>query len=208
MKTSKCSKYKGKAVMLIAALLVISLFAGCGELSTKEKKLKTVKKGSWVSVMKKSKADKKNHSVKVRVKKIIRNQKEVKKLIEEHNLISSQNKVKLDLNNDKLEFCIAKYDVKFPKSFPEKAYGILDTQVEFRICSAEGKNTIKVGNTIYEGLNKTQKIGAVPEGYDFYAGSTYHGMFVFQMVKKYNKYLIKPQNDVGEKTKIYINPQK
>lgn len=185
------------------------MFAACGNGEDINKKsLKTCEIGKWIETSKKTEVSSKIHEVKFKVNKIEKNQKKVRKIVESYNLTAPENHVKLENSNKNIEYLIAFYDVKYPSNYPAKEFGIMNTPIKFTILSDSGEKEIKVKNTVYKGLNKTQEIGKVPDGYDFYPGKTYHGIIVYKMIKGYEKYLISTEDERDGGETVYIKPRK
>lgn len=193
---------------IICVLLMLFGLIGCS-INEEKSQLKTAKLGEWLTIDKNMETRKGSRKIKIQVTKIERNQAAVKKIIDRYNLTTPQKRVSLVKESDKVEYCIGFYKAKYPKDFPAKEYGLVHVNVDFSICDNEGNSTIKVDNTRYQGLQKTEEVGKLPEGYDFYPGSTYNGMFVFKMVKGFRGYLIKVKVAGGKKKPPkyhYISP--
>ncbi len=179
---------KQNKITVIAIFIMVSLLVtGCA-LGQKTDTKKSVDAGTWIQSQKVAEADNKAHDMKYKIDVIIRDQKKVKAAIEEYNL-SGKGNVIGELDNDNLEFCMAKYSATYPDTFPQKTFGITDVAVTFEIVSMTGGD-IEVDDTVYKNLKTTWEIGDLPQGYDFHAGDTYHGEIVFVMVKDYKDYLI------------------
>ena len=59
------------------------------------------------------------------------------------------------------------------------AAGLVHVNVDFSIYDNEGNSTIKVDNTRYQDLQKTEEVEKLPKGYDFYPGSNFSAEFFF-----------------------------
>lgn len=176
--------------IIIGMILIFGMLAaGCEQVQQEQPKPKpSIAVGTWINSEKIAEKDNQSHPMKYKIVSIIRDQKLVTAAIEDYNLSGSGNII-AKLESKELEFCIVKYSATYPKDFPQSVFGITDVTVPFEIVSLTGGN-IQVRDTIYENLTTTWEIGEVPQGYDFYAGDTYHGQVVFVMVKGYDEYLI------------------
>jgi hypothetical protein len=174
-------------IVMIMILLVGLAATGCAQ-TPKEEPKKSISIGTWVNSQKIAEADNKAHQMKYQIDSIIRDPKKVAAAIKVYNLSGTGNLIG-KLESDNLQFCIAKYSAVYPKSFPQKVFGITDVAVPFEIVSLTG-GEIQVKDTIYKNIATTWETGSLPQGYDFHAGDTYHGQIVFIMVKGYKDYLI------------------
>jgi len=197
-------KTLGLAIVFIMTTVMFGVLAtGCQQTEQIEPK-PSVAVGTWIDSQKIAEKDNKPHAMKYRIDSIIRDQEIVSAAITEYNLSGAGNLIG-QLQNDKLEFCMAKYSASYPKNFPREVYGITDVAMPFEIVSITGGTTIQVEDTIYENLSTTWEIGEQPQGYDFHAGETYHGKIVFIMVKGYSDYLIHEiKVDSTEEEQVYI----
>lgn len=198
------NKLKGKRIAFAMAvcLVVATVFAGCSQVEQEQPK-PSVSMGTWIDSQKEAEKDGKLHPVTYRIDSISRDAAEVKAAIDAYNLSAAGSMIGA-LDNDKLEFCLANYSVKFPKDFPQSRFGITDVAIPFDIVSASG-GAIQVGDTIYQNLNTTWEIGERPRDNNFHAGDTYHGQIVFIMVKDYSDYLIHEIKEAAsEAEEVYI----
>jgi hypothetical protein len=191
---------------MIAVIMTIMLFgvfvAGCQQKEQIQPK-PSVAIGSWIDSQKISEKDKKYHPMKYRIDSITRDQKVVLAAISEYNLSGTGNLIG-QLQSDKMEFCMVEYSASYPKDFPQQRYGITDVMIPFEITSLTG-GAIQIEDTIYQKLATTWEIGEPPQVYEFHAGDTYHGKFIFIMVKGYNEYLIHEiKSDNTEEEQVYI----
>ncbi len=191
---------------LIAALITIMLFGalavGCQQ-SDKIQPKQSIAVGTWIDSHKIAEKDNAPHPMKYRIEAIIRDQETVMAAISEYNLSGTGNIIG-QLQNDKLEFCMAEYSATYPENFPQSNFGITDVAIPFEIVSLTG-GTIQVGDTVYQNLETTWEIGELPQGYDFHAGDTYSGKIIFIMVKGYSDFLIHEiKGESAEAEQIYI----
>lgn len=189
--------------VILIAVLIFSVFAtGCQQTEKIQPK-PSVAVGTWIDSQKLAEKDNALHPMKYRIDTITRDQTIVMAAISEYNLSGTGNLIG-QLQNDKLEFCMAEYSATYPKDFPHSNFGITDVAIPFEIVSLTG-GTIQVEDTIYKNLATTWEIGDLPQGYDFHAGDTYAGRIIFIMVKEYSDYLIHEiKVDSPEEEQIYI----
>lgn len=191
---------KAKSSMLLALLMiVVMVFAvGCGDSTEGEEQqaeqtnyVKWKEVGKWQKTKKKAKADKKKHTVKFRIAKVISNEKKALKAINDFNNSGQGNMIETELDNDQLQYCVADYEVKYPSDFPDEQFGLMDVAMKFKITALDGSSDLKVGSTVYKNLSKTQEIGDLPVGWDFYSGQTYKGKIAYVIPKGFTDYCIK-----------------
>ncbi len=196
-KTGKRSKRVMTAAfaVVLAAAVTFSM-AACGSQGPK-KDPNAVKVGTTVKTKIKAESDKKYHSVSYKVTSIVRDSAKVKKYISSYN-DSGKSTTIPSLSSKNVEYCVIKYEVKFPSNYPEKEFGITNVALPFKI-EGENGDDIESGGKIYKSLSKTYEIGNVPMGYDFYAGDTYKGRALFIMVKDYDMYEITESYTSGDK---------
>ncbi len=193
-------------VMLFTVMISIVLFGvlagGCQQTEQVQPK-PSVAVGTWIDSQKVAEKDNMLHPMKYRIDAIIRDQEMVMAAIADYNLSGTGNIIG-QLENDKLEYCMAEYSACYPKEFPRMTYGITDVVIPFEIVSLTG-GTIQVEDTIYQNLETTWEIGEQPVGYDFQAGDTYAGRIIFIMVKGYSDYFIHEiKVDSNEEAQVYI----
>lgn len=195
MEKMKKSVLIGISLLLIA---VMTILGGCGssqegeeQQAEKENYVKWKDVGTWQKTKKKAKADKKKHMVKFKITKVISNEKKALKKINDFNNSGQGNMIETQLDNDDLQYVVAEYSVKFPGSFPDSEYGIMNVAIPFKITALDGSSELKVGNTVYKNLSKTQEIGDLPVGWDFYSGQTYKGKIAYVIPKGFTDYCIK-----------------
>lgn len=160
----------------------------------------------WVKISKKAEADKKDHNAKVRITKVILDEDKAREMIEEYNSSGVSETVAADTGNEKVQFAAAEYEVAFSKDFPEGEFGITDVTVPFDIVGEDGEETISYRNTDYDGLTKTEQIGSVPQGYDFYLPDHYKGKIVFLLPRGCEDFLFRTEARGGGPA--YIKPVK
>jgi hypothetical protein len=188
--------------VMISILLFGVLAVGCKQ-TEQVQPMPSVSIGTLIDSEKISEMDKKPYPVQYRIDTINRDQTIVGAAIAEYNLSGTGNLIG-QLKSDKMEFCMVEYSVSYPKDFPQQRYGITDVTIPFEITSVTG-GAIQVEDTIYQNLATTWEIGVQPQGYDFHAGDTYQGRFIFIMVKGYNEYLIHEiKADNIETEQVYI----
>lgn len=160
--------------------------------------------GEWVKISKKAEADNKDHNAKVRITKVILDEEKAKEMIGEYNSSGVSETVSDDTGNEKVQFAAAEYEVVFGKDFPEAEFGITDVTVPFEIVGEDGEEKISYEGTGYEGLTKTEQIGSVPQGYDFYLPDHYKGKIAFLIPKGCENFLFRTEARDG--SYAYINP--
>lgn len=203
-------KHKWKIFTITAVLIIVLAFTACvnsGGGDTKASIADSAKKtGDTISTMKKSQKDGKLHKISYKITRVIRNEDKVNSIIKKYNA-SGKATTLPDPTDNSLKYCVVRYKVKYPDSFPAREYGITNPELKFRITNENGGKTIKYNGTEYEGLYKTWEIGNEPMGYDFYPGDQYKGSFVFLMAKGCKAYLFEESYKDGNKTvKNYIKP--
>jgi len=204
-KKGRCGMKQIRILFLLVLIVTFCMAAaGCRQTDSIEPKLKpSLAAGTWIETMKVSEKDNKPYPIQYRIDSIVRDQGLVTEAIAAYNLSGAGAMIGA-VDNDRLEFCLANYSAKYPKTFPHNVYGITDVAIPFDIVSLEG-GPIQVEETIYQNLGTTWEIGEKPQGYDFHAGDTYHGQIVFLMVKGYSDYLIhEVKTDTAEENQIYI----
>lgn len=141
--------------------------------------------GEWVETKRYSATDQKDHTVYYRITEVVRDAKEE---VDAYN--ASDSVVKLsDLENDDLEYCMIKYEVSFPKDFPQEDYGITSVDVDFSVTNPEGGG-IEANGLSYIGLSTVWDISDKPDINEFYAGETFtEGKAIFAMVKGVSDYV-------------------
>jgi hypothetical protein len=175
---------------------------GCQQTEKIQQK-ESVAIGTWIDSQKLAEKDNALHPMKYRVDAITRDQESIEVAISAYNLSGTGNIIG-QLQNDKLEFCMAEYSATYPEDFPQSNFGITDVAVPFEMVSLTG-GAIQVGDTVYQNLATTWEIGELPQGYDFHAGDTYAGKIIFIMVKGYSDYLIHEiKGDSTEEELVYI----
>lgn len=190
---------KRAIVSLIVAVMMAVMLAGCGsdqssdqsEDNNSANSVKAKETGSWVKIKKKAEADKKKHKVKFKITKIVTDEAKVAKAIKKYNKSGTAQMLETSPENDKLQYCIAKYKVHFPEDFPDSDFGLTDVTVKIKVKAPDGSDEIKADGTVYKKLSNTVEIGAVPQGYDFYSGQTYKGKVVYMIPKGSADYLLK-----------------
>ena len=189
-----------KSLLISISLLLIAvmtILGGCGssqdgqEQAEQENYVKWKETGTWQKTKKVAKADKKRHTVKFKIAKVISDEKAALKKINDFNNSGQGNMIETELNNDDLQYCVAEYKVKYPSSFPDEQFGIMNVAIPFKITALDGSSELKVGNTVYKNLSKTQEIGDLPVGWDFYSGQTYNGKIAYVIPKGFTDYCIK-----------------
>jgi hypothetical protein len=197
MNGKKAALKKALSVTLTAAVIMAAAvgITGCG--ATAEKDPNAIKVGTTVKTKIKAEKDKKYHSVSYKVTSIVRDSAKVKKYINSYNASGKSTTIP-SLDSKNVEYCVIKYEVKFPSDYPQSEFGITNVTLPFKI---EGENggDIESGGKVYKSLSKTYEIGDVPMGYDFHAGDTYKGRALFMMVKDYDMYEITESYTSGDK---------
>lgn len=199
------------AVWLTALLLVLFVATACGGEETtagaERKRIEGIPIGQTQESAKLSEEDGKPYPVEITFKSVERDATKVQEAIEKYNVSAAGHMIPA-LDDDKCAYAIAYYEVKYPESFVDTEYGILDVAPEFSIVSATGETDITAENISYKGLDQTWELGYQPKGYDFYPGDTYEGVLVFIMVEGYNDFLIKetyPTDDKGGRAEHYYS---
>ncbi len=185
-KAGKGSRYLLRVMMLAIALFVL---AGCGQTNDTAEIIQGTPVGEAVSTMLPSEKDGACYSVTLTITSIVHGE-EALEAIQAYNVSGASSRVSESVDVEGVSYVVAYYDVAFPKDYPQSVFGITAVTPNFRICSTTGEDTFLVDNIEYSGLTDTWEIGSVPMGYDFYAGSTYHGAIVFLMVDGCTDYLI------------------
>ena len=203
---------KNRAVIVLCVIAAAFVFcAGCGAGSgDPEDRVETTSVGEWIKISKVAEADKKQHDAKVKVTKIVTDEKDAIDMIEEYNLSGVSETVVTDQENDKVGFAVCEYDVKFGDDFPEAEFGITDVTVPIAVTGQDGSETIEWDGEKYDGLSAATEIGSLPQGYDFYKGDTYHGKAAFLIPKDCDTYLIRitvsGNEDDGDAEYVYVDP--
>lgn len=188
--------------LLMAVVMAAALMTGCGSEQSADQsadqsgdngslKVDSKEIGSWVKIKKRAEADNKKHTAKFKITKIVTDEAKVAKAIEKYNNSGTAQMLDTAPGNDKLQYCIAKYNVYFPESFPDSDFGLTNVTVKFEVKAPDGGDEIKADGTVYKKLANTVEIGAVPQGYDFYSGQTYKGKVVYMIPKGSKDYLLK-----------------
>ena len=200
-RTGKKLKRVMTAVLtVVLAVTVVFSAAACGSQKAK-KDPNAVKVGTTIKTKIKAESDKKYHSVSYKVTSIVRDSAKVKKYISSYN-DSGKSTTIPSLSSKNVEYCVIKYEVKFPANYPQKEFGITNVTLPFKI-EGENGDDIESDGKIYKSLSKTYEIGSVPMGYDFHAGDTYKGRALFIMVKGYDMYEITESYTSGGKKVIH-----
>ena len=162
--------------------------------------------GDWVKISKKAEADKKDHNAKVRITKVVTDEDKAKAMVEDYNMSGTNEQVSTENGNDKVSFAAAEYEVVFGKDFPVGEFGITDVTVPFDIVGENGEEKIVFEGADYTGLTKTEQIGSVPQGYDFYPPDHYKGKIVYLVPRGCDSYLFRTVKRDGGYS--YIKPEK
>lgn len=200
----KRARRPGISNLVLVLVLLAGMALGACSNEPDPVPLDSIPAGTWIDTTKIAEADGKAHQVQYIVDKFIRDPEEVAAAIEAYNL-SAAGQVINPLESSNLEFCLMEYRVKFPKTFPQKRFGITDVTIPFKIISLYG-GEIQVDGIAYPNLGGTVEIGELPQGYDFHRGDTYHGVIVFAMVKGFDGYLVQEVKgeDDGEAPAVLI----
>lgn len=146
--------------------------------------------GDWVETKVHATADDQYHTVYYRITDIVRSSEsdEVQSVLDQYN--AEDHFFVFDpLESDDIEYCLLKYEVAYPSSFPDGEYGISTPSIEFTTASPDGGG-IKYNGMAYIGLSIVHNIGAEPE--DFHSGEIFTGgQAVFAMVNGPVDYIIK-----------------
>lgn len=184
---------RGIQILALALVLMAGLALSACSNEPDPVPLDSIPAGTWIDTTKIADADGKAHPVQYIVDKFVRDPEAVAAAIEAYNL-SAAGQVISPLENSDLEFCLMEYRVKFPKTYPQKRYGIMDVSIPFQIVSLYG-GEIEVDQVRYPNLGITVEIGELPDAYEFHRGDTYHGVIVFAMVKEFDGYLVQEIKD-------------
>lgn len=146
--------------------------------------------GEWIETLRYSSIDGAYHKAYFRIKDILRNNDEVKEILEEYNSAEHNTYFK-DIEDKDIEYCIIKYELYFPEDFPTESFGIGSVNIDFSVTTSDGDD-IQVEEKKYTNLNCVFDITTAPELDKINAGQTFKdGMAVFSMVKDYDDYILK-----------------
>lgn len=162
--------------------------AGSGDAAI-EDEIEGIPVGTWQDSYMISERDDKPYPVKIRIKSVDTEQKDVQEQIDAYNVSASGHTIPA-LDDDAYMYVIAHYEVEFPSDYPDGDFGITSVAPAFMITAADGSDVITTDGVNYNGLTQTFEIGSLPQGYDFHAGSTYQGAIVYLMVNGYTNYRI------------------
>ena len=155
------------------------------------------KLNQWVACEKYNYKTKKDETIFVRVKKVVRG-KEALDLIDEYNS-SATVPVKLK-DVESLEPCVAIYDIMFPSTWKMSEYGTSNPEISnFNVCGRDGKSVRSDGAFLI-----TSSINITPRDYDkrYFSGDTFtDGKRFFYMFENVDDYLL----EIGSKNKTYIS---
>lgn len=171
------------------SFILVEQDPGSGE-GQEGKAIEGVPLGQWQDSCMLSERDGKPYPVQVRFTAVDRDAAEVQEQIDAYNVSAAGHTVP-ELPSETYAYAIAHYEVKFPGDYPDSDFGITNVAPAFTITAADGGDVIRVGNVSHEGLTDTFEIGALPQGYDFYSGSTYKGAIIFIMVNGYDDFRIR-----------------
>lgn len=147
------------------------------------------KMNEWTTCQVYNAASKEDSDLNVRVTKIVRGG-EAMKLLEEYNKRSTYMQIECDLSSN-TELCAVYYDIQYPETWVEGAYGINPNAPSLSVCGTDGMS-VKYDNSWLMVFTKDISSMLTFEGKKYHPGDTVKDCIcLYAMYKDFDDYLFK-----------------